>query len=275
MKTTMLNDGIVDLGRVMQPMFYSEGYPWETGYDKQMSGCSVAQDGKDILRAGELYRNSKALMLRDAIRHAEIQGVEVPAEAYLRLASMKRPITSDEFAKRAHAFLIDKTRAREDFVEKMVALHLADQLATPVLTRYSGLYCQVMGQHAGEPDIDYVRRCAAQSFDDANGLLDAQGEHRPLEAGDKVFVISEQRLATVLNTYGDGINGDCGDVRVDLCGNTAVTNLEHYDPVEHAQFDATFTPILQAWKEQYGITKDIPVRHEPVETEIPPERPRG
>ena len=73
-----LNDGITDLGWVIFPDYYAEGYPWETGYEKQVSGISVAQDGKDILRAGEVYGTPAGMMLRDAIRHAEIQGVKVP-----------------------------------------------------------------------------------------------------------------------------------------------------------------------------------------------------
>ena len=347
-----LNDGITDLGWVIFPDYYAEGYPWETGYEKQVSGISVAQDGKDILRAGEVYGTPAGMMLRDAIRHAEIQGVKVPREAYEKLASMRRPerqahatapveaqavepdwadaarwtfdrgaipgeplafldgdsesavaamveiqtpgrassfevrglagvlIAQAEFPEEAARLAEErvgpgqsmssdrKVNAREEFVAKMVALHLADRLATPVLTRYSSLYCQVMSQQAGEPDIDYVRRCAAQSFDDANGLLDAQGEARPLVPGDKVFVVSEQRLATVLDVYGDGLNGDHGEVRVDLCGNTAVDELEHYDPAKHAQFDSTFTPIRQECKERYGIAEDVPARDESVDPVI-------
>lgn len=80
------------------------------------------------------------------------------------------------------------------------------------------------------------------------------------EAGDKVFVISEQRLATVLNVYGDGVNGDCGDIRLDLCGNTSIDNIEMYDAEKHASFDNTFIPIRAEWKERYGIRKDVPTR---------------
>jgi len=83
---------------------------------------------------------------------------------------------------------------------------------------------------------------------------------KPYEAGDKVFVISEQRLATVLNIYGDGINGYQGDIRLDLSGNTCIDDFEHYDAVKHAAFDHTFIPIKSAWKENYGITKDVQTR---------------
>jgi len=83
-----------------------------------------------------------------------------------------------------------------------------------------------------------------------------------LEGGDKVFVISEQKLATVLNVYGDGINGSHGDVRLDLSGNTALTDIERYDPVKHAAFDHTFIPIKAEWKKNYEITKDIPLRND-------------
>jgi hypothetical protein len=88
------------------------------------------------------------------------------------------------------------------------------------------------------------------------------------EAGDKVFVLPEQRLATVLNVYGDGdgVNGDCGDIRLDLCGNTSLTDIEPYDSVKHAQFDHTFQPIRRAWKEDYGITKDVPLREDAIST---------
>jgi hypothetical protein len=89
------------------------------------------------------------------------------------------------------------------------------------------------------------------------------GGKTPLEAGDKVFVVSEQKLATVLNVYGDGLHGSHGDVRVDLCGNTAITDLEKYDTKKHAAFDHTFVPISRKWKEEYGITQDVEVRDEP------------
>jgi hypothetical protein len=80
------------------------------------------------------------------------------------------------------------------------------------------------------------------------------------EAGDKVFVIPDKALATVLNVYGDGVNGDCGDIRLDLCGNTSISDIEMYDAEKHAQYDSTFTPIKRQWKEDYGITKDVPLR---------------
>ncbi len=83
---------------------------------------------------------------------------------------------------------------------------------------------------------------------------------KAFEGGDKVFVITEQRLATVLNVYGDGVNGSYGDIRLDLCGNTCVDDIEHYDPVKHAAFDHTFLPIMATWKKEYGITKNIPLR---------------
>lgn len=84
----------------------------------------------------------------------------------------------------------------------------------------------------------------------------------PHEAGDKVFVVSEQRLATVLDVYGDGINGDHGDIRLDLSGNTSLDDIERYDASKHAAFDHTFIPIKAEWKNFYGITKDVPLRQE-------------
>jgi hypothetical protein len=82
------------------------------------------------------------------------------------------------------------------------------------------------------------------------------------ESGDKVFVISEQRLATVLDIYGDGLNGDFNDIRLDLSGNASLDNIEKYDAQKHAAFDNTFLPIKSAWKELYNITKDVPLRSE-------------
>lgn len=55
---------------------------------------------------------------------------------------------------------------RQDYVDTVVAMHLAG--TGDVLERYRGLYCQVMGQHANEPDVDYVRRCAAQDYADGS-----------------------------------------------------------------------------------------------------------
>lgn len=96
----------------------------------------------------------------------------------------------------------------------------------------------------------------------------------PLVAGDKVFVSSRQKLATVLDVYGDGWRGADGDVRLDLCGNTSICDIERYDPVRHAPFDSTFVPIKAEWKAFYGIAQDVPVR----EAEEPTQdcdRPRG
>jgi hypothetical protein len=87
-------------------------------------------------------------------------------------------------------------------------------------------------------------------------------EPKSLEAGDKVFVLAEQRLATVLNVYGDGLNGYHGDVRVDLNGNTQIDGLELYDPALHSMFDDTFVPIKAEWKVSYGITQDVPLCEE-------------
>ncbi len=87
-KTTKLKDGITDRGTILIEDFYSDGYPWQTGYDKQVSGCSVAQDGKDILKSGAFYR-AEGMRLRDAIRHAEICGETVPENAYEMLLSMQ------------------------------------------------------------------------------------------------------------------------------------------------------------------------------------------
>lgn len=89
---------------------------------------------------------------------------------------------------------------------------------------------------------------------------DNNQEQRAFEAGDKVFVPKEQELATVLDVYGDGINGDQGEIRLDLCGNTCIDEIEHYDPVKHAQYDHTFRPIKAEWKAFYNITQDVPLR---------------
>ena len=80
------------------------------------------------------------------------------------------------------------------------------------------------------------------------------------QSGDKVFVIPEQKLATILDVYGDGVNGALGDIRLDLCGNTTIETIEPYSPEKHAQFDHTFTPIKSEWKDFYGITQDVPLR---------------
>ena len=88
-----LQETIQDHNRIIIDGFYGHGYPWQTGYDTQLSGCSVAQDGCDILRAGEVY-SAPGMRLRDAIRHAQIKGDSVPDEAYNRLASMARPVPS-------------------------------------------------------------------------------------------------------------------------------------------------------------------------------------
>lgn len=79
-------DGIADNERVLFEGFYSEGYPWETGWSQE-SGCSVAQDGRDILAVFEMYGGEGA-KLRSAIRHAELLGDPVPPEAYARLAGI-------------------------------------------------------------------------------------------------------------------------------------------------------------------------------------------
>lgn len=78
--------------------------------------------------------------------------------------------------------------------------------------------------------------------------------------GEKVFVPREQRLATVLNVYGNGLTGAEGEIRLDLCGNTAIDDIEPYDVQRHGAFDATFVPIKAEWKDRYGISLDVPLR---------------
>jgi hypothetical protein len=85
-KNMKLFDDIADNGRIIIDGFYSDGYPWETNW-AQESGCSISQDGKDILATFEKYGCAGA-KLRDAIRHAEMLHRPVPAEAYDRLAQM-------------------------------------------------------------------------------------------------------------------------------------------------------------------------------------------
>lgn len=94
----------------------------------------------------------------------------------------------------------------------------------------------------------------------AEKIVGVLPEPQPLQAGDKVFVRSELRLATVLNVYGDGLQGDNGDIRLDLCGNTSLDEIEPYDPELHAVYDSTFVPIKPEWKESYGITQEVPLR---------------
>lgn len=94
----------------------------------------------------------------------------------------------------------------------------------------------------------------------AEKIVGTLPEPQPLQAGDKVFVRSELRLATVLNVYGDGLQGDNGDIRLDLCGNTSLDEIEPYDPELHAVYDSTFVPIKPEWKESYGITQEVPLR---------------
>lgn len=86
-ESTFLKDGIGDLGRVLFDGYYSEGYPWQNGYDKQVSGASVAMDGLAIRRAFQQYEVN-GMLLRDAIRHAEIVGDPVPFAAYERLQTL-------------------------------------------------------------------------------------------------------------------------------------------------------------------------------------------
>lgn len=96
-------------------------------------------------------------------------------------------------------------------------------------------------------------------FEDAEAV-ESPFQGRPLEAGDKVFLKPENCLATVLNVYGDGVNGSDGEVRLDMSGNTHISDIEHYDSVKHAKFDNTFIPVRRQWLIDYNITKDIPVR---------------
>ena len=86
-ESSFLNDGIRDLGELVFDGFYSEGYPWQTGYDKQEADISIAMDGIDIRRYTRQYR-SEGWGLRDAIRHAEIVGDPVPLAAYERLQTL-------------------------------------------------------------------------------------------------------------------------------------------------------------------------------------------
>jgi hypothetical protein len=98
------------------------------------------------------------------------------------------------------------------------------------------------------------------------GLVDAaieatiaKSQKPDLEPGDKVFVVSESKLATVLAVHP---MSESNEIRVDLCGNIGVEEVERYDAKRHAQYDNTFVPIRAEWKEKYGITKDVPLREE-------------
>lgn len=96
-KAEKLNDGITDLGRLLFPNYYTDGYPWQTNWTQE-SGISVAIDGSEIIKMGDKYTGD-GMMLRDAIRNAEISGVPVPPEAYERLNvdTQKRTRSSKRF----------------------------------------------------------------------------------------------------------------------------------------------------------------------------------
>jgi len=47
---------------------------------------------------------------------------------------------------------------------------------------------------------------------------------------------------------------------LDLSGNTLIADIEPYVADIHSAYDHTFIPIKQEWKDEYGITADIPVR---------------
>lgn len=96
-RPSKIADGVGDLGYIILHDFYrygpeSEtpdyGYPWETNYRDlaEIAGFSIAMDGKDI-RASGIY-TGPGMHLRDAIRHAEILGDNVPAGAYDKLKSL-------------------------------------------------------------------------------------------------------------------------------------------------------------------------------------------
>ncbi len=86
-----------------------------------------------------------------------------------------------------------------------------------------------------------------QALKDNNFEIEGIDALRPpvvFEMGDRVFVRSEQKLATVLDVYGDGVNGDQGDIRLDLCGNTPISDIEKYDSVKHAEFETAPTAAI-------------------------------
>lgn len=78
--------------------------------------------------------------------------------------------------------------------------------------------------------------------------------------GDRVFIKPAQRLATVLDVYGDGVRGADGEIRLDVSGNTVLTDIEPYDRDRHSAFDHTFVPIKREWVAEYGITQPVPTR---------------
>jgi len=94
-QSTFINDGLDAFeGNVVQSA-YDNGYPWQTGYDRQDVGGAVQLDSVGVTRLSHLY-TSKGCYLRDAIRHAEILGRPVLREAYERLQALTVPaLTSD------------------------------------------------------------------------------------------------------------------------------------------------------------------------------------
>lgn len=73
------------------------------------------------------------------------------------------------------------------------------------------------------------------------------------KAGQKVFHKQEKKLTSILNIYSDPINGDHGDMRLELTGNTSIADFEPYNKELHSAFDGTFTPLSWERKAKYGI----------------------
>ncbi len=91
-----LVDGVSDLGLIIVHDYYREGdqgnmYPWHQNYaclsEPDTRGCSLGMTGPDILHSGKVY-TAAGMVLRDAIRHAEILGDNVPDEACVKLLNL-------------------------------------------------------------------------------------------------------------------------------------------------------------------------------------------
>lgn len=88
MTASKIGDGIEDLDEVL-PDCFQGGYPWQSGFSRTHTGFSVLQSGEAKAEISDLYPED-GVWLRDAIRHAELSGVDVPEFAYARLRKLRR-----------------------------------------------------------------------------------------------------------------------------------------------------------------------------------------
>lgn len=109
-----------------------------------------------------------------------------------------------------------------------------------------------------------------QTFE--NKTFYSNGEE--IKKGDIVFLVKENRIATILNDYKNADFLSFGEIRTDVSGNVNISDIEKFDPDNglHSQYVETFQPIKPEWCKNYDMPLSM-IRDLPLPGNFEPEDP--